>query len=76
MGKQICVTDGHVRFEVPVTHPKADYDSTFYSSVVRRMREAAFMKPGKEGVKSKEVGGQAKIVNGLTELRLGQIFWL
>lgn len=57
MGKQICVTDGHVRLEVPVTHPKADYDSTFYSSIVRRMREAAFMQPGKEGVKSKEVGG-------------------
>lgn len=58
---------------MPVSHPKANYDSTVYGPILRRMGEAAFTKSGKESVKGKEVGDQAKTADGLTVLRLGQI---
>lgn len=70
------LSDGHVRFEMPVTHPKANYDPTVFSPILRRMRQAAFVQSGKENVKSKEVGGQAEITDGLIVLRLGEISWV
>lgn len=60
---------------MPVSHPKANYDSTVYGPILR-MGEAAFTKSGKESVKSKEVGDQAKTADRLTVLRLGQISWV
>jgi len=49
-----------------VTHPKADYDSTVYRPILRRMGELAFMKSEKESVKGKEMGGLAKTTDGPT----------